>query len=565
MSWFSRSFQLAVITCLMIGSGIATAAAMPINVTSQGWPVLQLDVEPSEIVDQVKQLIADARGIPAGNLILTYQGQVLEPGRTLQDYNVQPGSSLQLTGNRVLLVTSLQDGVAGSLRQVLQQALAGETIRFQARGEMVLGADLLVDRDITIDGPAEMLGAYTWGRSWRIEPGVTATIRGIGIVRASSLGGIWNRGHLTLENVLLYENRSVAPPGAGGITNEGTLHVSGTTIEASLALGPSAVANFGQAVFTNSTIGGGSSSSGVAIHNAGSLKLIHSTVSDGTPAVVFGAPPSPNGSSLTFVNTIIDATGPNCAAHDIVVAHGATIGTDATCPGVLPAASAQIALGALAENGGPTPTRALLAGSVARDVVAAGECHDFSDEARAIDTDQRGEPRPKGPACDAGAFEAEAAEPPADTVAPVVTYTGNAGSYTVDQTIAIACAATDEGSGVVATTCADIKGPAYTFGVGAHSFSATATDAAGNVGHGSVTFTVTVTPASLQGLVTRLVTNAGVASGLNAKLAAAARAPNARARAGQLGAFANQLRGQIDRTVSAADAAVLMTLTDALY
>jgi hypothetical protein len=86
-----------------------------------------------------------------------------------------------------------------------------------------------------------------------------------------------------------------------------------------------------------------------------------------------------------------------------------------------------------------------------------------------------------------------------DTVAPVVVYTGNAGTYTVDQTVAITCSATDPtpGSGIAQSTCAPISGPAYSFGLGPHTFTATATDSAGNAGHGSVTFSVTVTQQSL--------------------------------------------------------------------
>jgi hypothetical protein len=94
-----------------------------------------------------------------------------------------------------------------------------------------------------------------------------------------------------------------------------------------------------------------------------------------------------------------------------------------------------------------------------------------------------------------------------DTTAPTVTYGGNAGTYTVDQQVSIACAAADEpqGSGIASTTCADVTGPAAGFGLGTHAFSATATDNAGNTGSGSGQFTVTVTPASLCALTGRYV------------------------------------------------------------
>jgi CSLREA domain-containing protein len=55
-------------------------------------------------------------------------------------------------------------------------------------------------------------------------------------------------------------------------------------------------------------------------------------------------------------------------------------------------------LGPLALNGGPTRTFALLAGSPAIDAASTPDCPE---------TDQRGVPRPQGPACDIGSYERE--------------------------------------------------------------------------------------------------------------------------------------------------------------
>lgn len=105
-----------------------------------------------------------------------------------------------------------------------------------------------------------------------------------------------------------------------------------------------------------------------------------------------------------------------------------------------------------------------------------------------------------------------------DATAPLVAYSGNAGAYTVDQTVAITCAATDALSGVAATTCADVSGPAYSFALGANTFSATATDVADNVGSATATFTVSVTRPTLCNLTKQFETNAFVAAGLCAVL-----------------------------------------------
>lgn len=91
-----------------------------------------------------------------------------------------------------------------------------------------------------------------------------------------------------------------------------------------------------------------------------------------------------------------------------------------------------------------------------------------------------------------------------DTTSPTVTYAGNAGLYTIDQTVNITCSAVDPpgpsgavGSGLASSGCGPISGPAYIFPIGTNSLTASATDRAGNGGRGSATFVVAVTTTSL--------------------------------------------------------------------
>jgi hypothetical protein len=86
-----------------------------------------------------------------------------------------------------------------------------------------------------------------------------------------------------------------------------------------------------------------------------------------------------------------------------------------------------------------------------------------------------------------------------------VTYSGNAGAYTVDQAVDIACHAQDGLSGLASSTCPGAVGPAYSFSLGANELSASATDKAGNVRVESTTFTVAVTPVSLCALTRHFV------------------------------------------------------------
>jgi len=73
-------------------------------------------------------------------------------------------------------------------------------------------------------------------------------------------------------------------------------------------------------------------------------------------------------------------------------------------------------LDVLANYGGPTETHALQAGSPAMD--AAPDC--TTTGGSALSTDQRGEPRPGGPACDLGAYEDKIGSPV--PITPVVVF-----------------------------------------------------------------------------------------------------------------------------------------------
>jgi len=140
-----------------------------------------------------------------------------------------------------------------------------------------------------------------------------------------------------------------------------------------------------------------------------------------------------------------------------------------------------------------------------------------------------------------------------DKTNPLVTYTGNAGTYDVDQTVHITCSATDALSGIASSTCTDVDGPAWSFGLGPHTVSATATDKAGNSATGSTTYTVTVSPAGLCRLVARFVDKPQLATSLCAMLEHQSWA-----------AFRNEVLAQTGKSISADEAAVLQQLVDAL-
>ena len=68
----------------------------------------------------------------------------------------------------------------------------------------------------------------------------------------------------------------------------------------------------------------------------------------------------------------------------------------------------------LQNNGGPTPTIALLESSPAIDQVPTAQCVDQNKNP--VTNDQRGFGRPAGPACDIGAFEYGATQLPGSSI-----------------------------------------------------------------------------------------------------------------------------------------------------
>jgi hypothetical protein len=109
--------------------------------------------------------------------------------------------------------------------------------------------------------------------------------------------------------------------------------------------------------------------------------------------------------STLLQNTIIadNLPGGNCeeAGIDTIIDGGGNIvwgePDDPTCPGTL----ADPKLAAPADNGGPTQTLALLAGSAAIDAADFAICA----AAPVNQRDQRGYIRPYGAHCDSGAYE----------------------------------------------------------------------------------------------------------------------------------------------------------------
>jgi CSLREA domain-containing protein len=331
----------------------------------------------------------------------------------------------------VFVVTTTADGndsVCNShctLREAVLAAGGADSISVPAGtyvltlGELPLTGDTLNGagaRSTIIDGAnsSRVISVSVNGSASTIS-GVTVT-RGNGVGQSASGngGGIYATGGLTITNSHITGNTASS---GGGIymQSSSTLTLVGSTVAGNLAQTSSGsqgggIYGGGEALLqlANSTISGNiardtgpntAQGGGIYAGNTASVVLANATVAGNEAS-------TNNGGGVylfsfgtgTFTNSIVaDNTGGACAgAGAVAAASHHNVATDGTCtltgPGNLQGVAAL--LGGLANNGGPTDTRALAANSPA--VNAGSSC---------ATSDQRGFARPQGAACDIGAFE----------------------------------------------------------------------------------------------------------------------------------------------------------------
>jgi LPXTG-motif cell wall-anchored protein len=243
----------------------------------------------------------------------------------------------------------------------------------------------------------------------------------------------------------IVDNLVVSQPGngseAGGLDMRGTVvTISDSTIAGNESvLGNSGGIDFigSPATITNSTISGnkaGNRGGGMSVGGPDSVLTIrHTTFAENSAAGDSGAGGAfvMRGGSVSLQNTLfwmnstpqaVDRTcGRDFQFPGTLTSAGGNLADDTTCDALtLPTdqnGDAGTMLGPLAANGGPTRTRALLAGSSAVD---AAPC------TGAVTTDQRSFGRPAGLSCDVGAYELAAVALPTTTTttaAPTTTTT----------------------------------------------------------------------------------------------------------------------------------------------
>ena len=241
-------------------------------------------------------------------------------------------------------------------------------------------------------------------------------------------GAILSRN--SLESATLTVLNSTFTGNNGGFSGGGAIFAIGGTVNISRSAfaGNRVQSTFGGAIrnaatmtISDSTFSGNISEQGDggAIRNEQTLTITSSTFSGNTAGFNGGA--IFNSGTAGVVRTTITASilannvatnGPNCFINrGSIVSAGSNLSNDDSCPFTAAGDmqnSANVNLGELADNGGPTQTFALLPNS---DAVNNADC------GLATAQDQRGIARPKGGGCDIGAFELQ----PPEVQTPVVT------------------------------------------------------------------------------------------------------------------------------------------------
>ncbi len=332
---------------------------------------------------------------------------------------------------QVFQVSNTSDSSSGgSLRYALTQAnlFGGSVITFMTSGLISLATPLpVISRDVQIHGRGASnltVSGKKVKMVFNVAELVTATITGLTIADgggSSYGGGITNAGTLTVADCTISGNSAPGGSGefgdgGGGIFNLGTLAVNNCTISGNSAPGGSGggIWSAGTLTVTDSTLSNNSASvSGGGIYiDGGTGKITNSTLS-GNSAGIGGGIIAYRG-TLTLANTIVAMNTAQTGADvdGTVSSKGYNlIGDSSGGSGFVATDLLNLnpLLGTLQNNGGPTETMALLAGSPA---IATGSVALIPP---GITTDQRGSARVVNGTLDIGAFESGLA-PPAPTV-----------------------------------------------------------------------------------------------------------------------------------------------------
>ncbi len=335
------------------------------------------------------------------------------------------GQSVTISGNNLVRVFAVNSGVTLSLDRLT--VANGHSYSDGGAGIANSGGTVIVNNSVLFNNfDASMYSSMGGGIS--NSGGTVIASNSIFSNNRTSWegGGIGNSvGTVTVSNCLFVGNSAM--DGGAIATDGGTVEVSRSAFSGNLAYGwGGGIWNYHAGVTVvdstfvdnNAEYGGGVGTSWDAIlsvtnssffqnnaddysggiFNGGTGTISNCTFNNNGASYAGGGITNGSGSMLTLRNTIIanSPTGGNC--YGVLIDGGGNLSyPDTTCPGI----NADPMLGPLQDNGGPTRTMALRAGSAAIDAADDAIC--AADPVN--NRDQRGIARPQGPHCDIGAVE----------------------------------------------------------------------------------------------------------------------------------------------------------------
>jgi CSLREA domain-containing protein len=354
---------------------------------------------------------------------------------------VMPGTAAPQFGNFVVDTTA--DGNDGECANdcTLREAIAladpnqGQWVSMRpgvyrlTQGPLVLQNDIVFGVSFAGNNSSgartTVIDARGSGRVVEVPSGSTAVLAGLTITGGSAdTGGgafVASGGQLSIYDAIVKGNTATGR--GGGVANAGNLSVFGTTLSGNTAGsggGISSDPNTNTSIF-NSTLSGNSASGvGGGIAVGGSTQITRTTFANNTAPSGGGLfveggefPPATLMLSVLFAGNSSACGGFTSQRTPWT----ANLSDDATCAFAAgEGVTADPLLGALANNGGPTDTHALGAGSPAINAGDPNSCF-------AGTPDQRHAPAPD--ACDVGAYEFGAQVPEADLPPPVAGETVN--------------------------------------------------------------------------------------------------------------------------------------------
>lgn len=289
-------------------------------------------------------------------------------------------------------------------------------------------------------------------------------------------GALWHEGDpaspLQIATTTLANNTTVEAGGAVFATGDPLVRIERSTLAANHGgdAGGAVAATGGIVRVVNSTLSGNDAVNGGALAARGGapvFELASATVTrnsaSGSGGGLAGAGQLRN---TILADNLALGSGRECSLAGAVTSHGYNLlGSETGCdwtsgPGDLvgtDAAPIDPLVGALADNGGPTQTRALSATSPAGEAANPAGCTD-TDGVTALATDQRGQPRALDgdldatARCDIGAYEA-----PAGTFVGTTTTTTSSSSSSTSSTTSSTSSTTTSTSSTTTTTVPSLR------------------------------------------------------------------------------------------------------------